>query len=200
MDVHDPKNRHVNGPEAFLVTLLGEFRDAQKRFEHIYRKVSKLITPPLEFMLDYEIRDRLLFEDEHFTYTRRYLWAYQTMGLMNESIKSMVDAYEHMFTEDMWAGTHSTIWPLLDQVSPRNVYFKKRTAALRIKFEAAMRNLKKQMMENDERRKDIQGLKDDLFTGTSIQESRRTSSIPNSPSSRVVTSKRLRLYQSSSCR
>lgn len=32
-DVHDTSKHYVNGPEAFMVTLLGEFRDAQRRFE-----------------------------------------------------------------------------------------------------------------------------------------------------------------------
>jgi len=90
MDVHDASKRYVNGPEAFLVTLLGEFKDAQKRLEEIYKAVTKLVMPPLEFMFDSDIRDGLLFEDTNFTYTRRYFWAYHTLGLMNERISSMV--------------------------------------------------------------------------------------------------------------
>ena len=74
MDVHDATHHYVNGPEAFLVTLLGEYKDAQKRFEHVYREISDLIMPPLEFMFDSDIRDRLLFEDEFFTMSRRYFW------------------------------------------------------------------------------------------------------------------------------
>lgn len=74
MDVHDATQHYVNGPEAFMVTLLGEYRDARKRFEHVYREISDLIMPPLEFMFDSDIRDRLLFEDEFFTMSRRYFW------------------------------------------------------------------------------------------------------------------------------
>jgi hypothetical protein len=37
MDVHDTTRHYVNGVEAFLVTVLGEFRDAQKRFEKVYK-------------------------------------------------------------------------------------------------------------------------------------------------------------------
>ncbi|KAI6819549.1 hypothetical protein KC342_g14008 [Hortaea werneckii] len=156
MDVHDATHHYVNGPEAFLVTLLGEYKDAQKRFEHVYREISDLIMPPLEFMFDSDIRDRLLFEDEFFTMSRRYFWAYQTLGLMNESIISMIDAYEH-------------------QNSPRNRFYKeKKMAPLRAKFDAEMDNLRKLVAKNDLRREKITGLKEDLFTGTSIQESRKS--------------------------
>ena len=47
MDSHDSTKHYVNGPEAFLTTLLAEFKDAQKRFEDIYDRISKLVTPPV---------------------------------------------------------------------------------------------------------------------------------------------------------
>lgn len=47
MDSHDSTKHYVNGPEAFLHTLLAEFKDAEKRFEEIYNKITKLITPPV---------------------------------------------------------------------------------------------------------------------------------------------------------
>ncbi len=47
MDIHDSTTDYVNGPEAFLTTLLAEFKDAQKRFEDLYARISKLVTPPV---------------------------------------------------------------------------------------------------------------------------------------------------------
>jgi len=92
IDIHDPSKNYVNGVEAFLVTLLGEFRDAQTRFEEIYRRITKLVTPPLDFMFDHAVRDKLLLKDSDFTNSRRYFWAYQTLGIVNESIRCMIDA------------------------------------------------------------------------------------------------------------
>ncbi|KAK5717292.1 hypothetical protein LTR15_009185 [Elasticomyces elasticus] len=174
LDVHDSTKHFVNGPEAFLATVLGELRDAQKRFEEIYKAITSLIMPPLEFMFDSDIRDRLLFEDKHFTYSRRYFWAYQTLGLMNDSIRAMIDAVEDTFTEHVWQGTHKTLWPLLESESARNLYFKKRLTSLRAKFETEVQNLRKQIDENEQRRREIRGLKEELFTGTSVQESRKS--------------------------
>lgn len=56
--------RYLNGPEAFLHALLTEYRDARKRYEEIYNRISRLITPPLDFVFDAEMRDQRLFEDE----------------------------------------------------------------------------------------------------------------------------------------
>ena len=47
MDSHDSTKHYVNGPDAFLHTLLAEFRDAGKRFEEINVRIGKLITPPV---------------------------------------------------------------------------------------------------------------------------------------------------------
>ncbi|TVY80629.1 hypothetical protein LSUE1_G003971, partial [Lachnellula suecica] len=174
MDSHDSTKHYVNGPEAFLHTLLAEFKDAEKRFEDIYNKISKLITPPPDFMFNGDLRDKLLFEDEEFTYSRRYFWAYQTLGIMNNGIKAIIDAYEDTFTDDVWDGKHKTLWPMLEPDSDRNVYWKKRMAHLRKDFEREVKQLGKLYEENDDRRKEIRTLRDQLFSGTSVLESRKS--------------------------
>ncbi|ETS86727.1 hypothetical protein PFICI_00555 [Pestalotiopsis fici W106-1] len=174
LDVHDSTKHYVNGVEAFMVTILGEFKDAQRRFEGIYHKISRLITPPLDFMFNEDVREKLLFEDADFTFTRRYFWAAQTLGIVNESIKAMIDAYEDNFTEEVWLGTHKTLWLLEEQDSPRNLYFRKKMSTLRAKFETQMRSLGKLIVEIDARRNEIRTLREELFVGTSIQESRKS--------------------------
>jgi hypothetical protein len=47
MDSHDSTKHYVNGPEAFLHTLLAEFKDAEKRYGDIYTRITKLVTPPV---------------------------------------------------------------------------------------------------------------------------------------------------------
>lgn len=45
MDSHDSTKHYVNGPEAFLHTLLAELKDAEKRFRDINTSITKLVTP-----------------------------------------------------------------------------------------------------------------------------------------------------------
>lgn len=104
-DVHDSTRHYVNGVEAFIVSVLGEFVDAEARFEAIYHEISRLVTPPLDFMFNAAVREKLLFEDTDFTYVRRYFWGSQTLGIIKNSIKAMVDAYEDNFTDEVWNGT-----------------------------------------------------------------------------------------------
>ncbi|KAM3416377.1 hypothetical protein BST61_g7976 [Cercospora zeina] len=173
-DVHDATKHYVNGVEAFLITLLGEFRDALVRFEEITVAITRITRPPENFIFNLEDRDKLQFEDEHYTYTRRYFWASQTLGIINDSIKSMVDAYEDTFTDDVWEGKHKTTWPILDETSPRSIYYRTRMDALRKKFEREISRFKVLMEEVREHRKNIVALREELFAGTSIQESRNS--------------------------
>jgi hypothetical protein len=174
VDVHDSTKHYVNGVEAFIATVLGEFKDARRRFEMITKEITKLVIPPLDFMFDADIREQLLFEDSQFTYTRRYFWAAQTLGIIGDSIKSMISAYGDSFTEEIWTGAHKSLWLLEDKESARNVYFLRKMAALRQKFETQVESLRELIMDIDARRAEIKNLREELFVGTSIQESRRS--------------------------
>lgn len=47
VDSHDSTKHYVNGPEAFLVTLKAEFKDAQKRLLKVFERISELVRPPV---------------------------------------------------------------------------------------------------------------------------------------------------------
>lgn len=173
-DAHDSSKHYVNGPEAFLATVLMEFRDARKRYEEIYKQITKMITPPPDFIFDEDQRDKRLFEDANFTYTRGYFWAHQTLGSINDSIKAMIDAYEDTFTDEVWEGKHKSIWPLLDEALPRNDHFRRKLYLLRKEFEREVKHLEAQIKENNDRRLEIRDLRDQLFSGTSVLESRKS--------------------------
>lgn len=125
-------------------------------------------------MFNSKLRDKLLFEDPSFTYSRRYFWAYQTLGIMNQGIKAMIAAYRNSFTDDVWEGQNKFIWPILDSDSPKSMYFKKKMRKVREEFEKEIRGLEDVLEENDERRKEIRTLRDQLFSGTSVLESRKS--------------------------
>lgn len=127
-----------------------------------------------DFMFDGKLRDKLLFEDPDFTYSRRYFWAYQTLGIMMNSIRGIVDAYQQTFTDEFWEGKHRSLWPMLEQDSPRNDYWRKRMASLKKDFDRQIKSLMKVFDDNDDRRKEIRTLRDQLFSGTSVLESRKS--------------------------
>ncbi|KAF1954952.1 hypothetical protein CC80DRAFT_493338 [Byssothecium circinans] len=172
-DTFESGHRYLNGPEAFLYALITEYKDARKRYEEIYKRITSLITPALGFLFDADLRDQRLFEDRKFTWTRRYFYAHQTLGSVNDSIKSMIDAFEDTFTDEVWEGKSKTLWPLFEE-SPRNDHWKRRLRVLRLQFEREMKELRILQRENNERRREIESLQEHLFSGTSIQESRKS--------------------------
>lgn len=174
VDSHDSTKHYLNGPEAFLVTLRAEFRDARKRLYAVYDSISELVEPPANFMFHQATRDRLLFEDENFTYSRRYFWAYQSLGIMNQDIHEMVTTYRETFKESVWDGSNKIIWPGAATTSSRHAAWRKRMNVLRKDLEHEMTKLTEIEALNDQKMKEVKGLRDNLFSGTSVYESRQS--------------------------
>jgi hypothetical protein len=124
-------------------------------------------------MFDPKLRDKLLFEDKHFTYIRRYFWAYNTLAVVNTGIKSMIAAYIDTFTDSFWAGTHPILWPHHAADSPDGVAYRKHMAKLRCELDKVVQELTEVLKRNERTRKEIENLRDQLFSGSSIKESRR---------------------------
>lgn len=124
-------------------------------------------------MFDPRLRDKLLFEDKHFTYIRRYFWAFNTLAVVNNGIKAMIDAYVDNFDDNFWAGSHSVLWPHEAPDSPEGIAYRERMAALRTELEKVVRDLGEVQKRNERTRKEIENLRDQLFSGSSIKESRR---------------------------
>jgi len=138
--------------------------------------VTKLITPGLDILFDESLRDRRLFEDANFTFTRRYFWANQTLGIMNDSLKAIIDTFEDQFPEDVWDAKSRTIWPLPpgEDESPRSEFWKKRLRSYQRSFQRELERMRLQIEENEGRRREIVSLRDQLFSGTSVLESRKS--------------------------
>ncbi len=124
-------------------------------------------------MFDVKLRDDLLFEDADFTYSRRYFWAYNTLGVINGGIKAMMSAYTDTFTDDFWAGRHQVIWPLRDPDSAESVAYLHKMDDHRREMVRAVADLRAVMDRNDATRKEIGNLREQLFSGSSVRESRR---------------------------
>jgi len=125
-------------------------------------------------MFKQSVRDRLLFEDDDFTYSRRYFWAHQTLGIMNEDIQEMITAYRHCFKERVWNGSDKIVWPGDETTSSRYANWRKRMRYLRQDIEYELLQLEKIIAKNQVKMREIKGLRDNLFSGTSVLESRRS--------------------------
>lgn len=125
-------------------------------------------------MFDSKLRDKLLFEDQDFTYSRRYFWAYNSLGVINDGIKSMRSAYLENFKDDFWAGDHETIWPYPypEDLQEKSNY-QKLMSTVRYDLERAIMDLETMYNKNERTRAEIGSLREQLFSGSSVRESRR---------------------------
>jgi hypothetical protein len=183
---NDDARSYCNGPYAFLDSLVIEYRDAVKRNLALNARIAKLIHPPDRFMFDRGIRDELLFEDQHFTYSRRYFWAYNTLGVINEGIAEMIAAYEATFTPDFWAGNQVTLFPFPRHGTPEFHLYLEALAPLRRALDEAIAGLKRARKKNTDTRHEIKVLREQLFSGSSVKESRRA--IEQGDNIKVLTS------------
>jgi Mg2+ and Co2+ transporter CorA len=124
-------------------------------------------------MFDSRLRDKLLFEDKDFTYSRRYFWAYNTLGVINDGIKSMRSAYIDTFTKDFWAGRHPTLWPHPCPDTAEGRLYNDRMEVVRHELESAVGDLAEMYEKNEKTRTEIRSLREQLFSGSSVKESRR---------------------------
>ena len=165
------RKRYMNGPEAFLVTIRIEFKDAQKRFMEIQRRISNLVSASSDFMFRRSVRDRLFFDDANFSYLRKFFWAFQALSTMNDIIYEMRTTYQQTFDDDFWEGTNYIHWSV--GPSTRQLVWRKRMKAFRLGIEKEIHGLEDIIRVNDEKLKEISALRQNLFSGTSVMEGRK---------------------------
>lgn len=124
-------------------------------------------------MFDVKLRDKLLFEDADFTFSRRYFWAYNSLGVINDGIKSMISVYTDTFTPEFWAGRDRTLWPHPDPESVEGRNYLAQLGTLRQELEQVIEDLKQVFKANELVRQEIVSLREQLFSGSSVKESRR---------------------------
>lgn len=177
VDAHETNHHYCNGPDAFLAAVLSEYRDAVKRFKEVHKSIQNVATPPNKSIFDSDLRDELLFENDKYTYSRRYFWASQTLGLMSNEIKAMISAYNETFTDEFWSGEHKTLFPGTKDQSSRYSNWRRKLLYTRKQFEKEVGQLEDVLEIFRQQQKEVRGLREWLFSGTSVLESREAVSM-----------------------
>jgi exonuclease VII small subunit len=156
---------------------LSEYKDAIKRFKVVHKRIQALAMPPNRSIFDSSLRDELLFENNKFTYSRRYFWASQTLGLLSNEIKDITVAYNDTFTDEFWTGEHKTLFPGTKDQSPRYNNWRKKLTHTRRLFEKEIAQLEEVFRIFQDLQKQIKNCREWLFSGTSVLESREAVSM-----------------------
>ena len=90
---------------------------------------------------------------------------------MNEDIHDIINNYYQSFTPRVWDGTHKIVWPS-NVEDARQKAWKNRLKTHRMKLEETIADLKAVKSANEDTMKTIKNLRENLFSGTSVKESR----------------------------
>ncbi|KAJ4387895.1 hypothetical protein N0V93_008498 [Gnomoniopsis smithogilvyi] len=161
-----------NGPYALLHCLNTEYQNAARRFQTLNESIAKLVLPSTDFIFDVKLRDKLLFEDADYTFSRRYFWAFNCLAMINDSIRSMINAYTGTFSDKFWLGKDQNLWPHPDPQSPEGRNYLRQLSRLRHGLEWSIDDLRVLIKSNDQLRHQIESLRDQLYSGSSVKENR----------------------------
>lgn len=125
-----------------------------------------------DFIFDLQLRDKLLFEDADYTFSRRYFWAFNCLAMINDSIKSMITAYTGTFSDKFWLGKDPNLWPHPDPESLEGRNYLRQLVRLRDGIESSIDNLRELIKSNDHLRQQIESFRDQLYSGSSVKENR----------------------------
>lgn len=116
-------------------------------------------------------------KNETYTRCQKYFWAYQTLRVMNESIRKLLDEFHNTFTADFWEGKQKTLWPILeDEKIQRSYQWKRCLSSLKRSFDSTSHRLEKIIELNDTSRMEIKDLREHLFHVLSIVQRQHLSS------------------------
>ena len=126
----------------------------------------------MNLVFDSKLRDKLLFENSNYTLSRRYFWAYQVLKLMDKEIEDMITAYAQSLTDAVWKGEHKYIWPGVAEMGPKFRAWRQRMLSIRNDFEFEITQLQTLRHSNGRLQDSIDALRNQLFTGLALEESK----------------------------
>lgn len=174
VDTHIHGGNYCNGPDAFLSSVLSEYRDAVTRFKAIQKYIQKRVVRPKRALVDRILRDQLLFETEQFKNTRDYFWASQTLEVVADEIREMIETYQETFTDEFWSGEHKTLFPGTRDRSARYAYWRKKWLHTRKHFGKEIAQLEEIVTALQRLEKQMKSRWEWIFSGTSIKEAKTT--------------------------
>lgn len=124
------------------------------------------------FIFDNKLRDKLLFEDAVFTFSRRYFWAYNSLTTINDSMWVMIGTYHDTFTSDFWLGRHPTLWPHPDPDSTEGRNYLAQLSHLRGELDGAAGGLRALIRANEQLKQKIDVFREQVYSGSSVRENR----------------------------
>lgn len=92
--------------------------------------------------------------------------------MINDSIRSMINAYTGTFSDRFWLGKDPNLWPHPDPDSPEGRNYLRQLGRVRHGLELSIEDLRALIKSNDQLRQQIESLREQLYSGSSVKENR----------------------------
>ena len=125
----------VNGPHAFLLTVLAEYRDAAKRFSFLQEALVSLVSPVGTGLFDDEN-----VEDYHKLFSKAHFGTYRILAVLCDDIERLIGQYRQNLTKPVWLGTDEILWPR-DRSASRHADLDQPMLKLELQFELVIKEL-----------------------------------------------------------
>ncbi|KAI9795065.1 MAG: hypothetical protein M1816_000087 [Peltula sp. TS41687] len=167
------KDHYVDGHEAFLSALELEIHDACEGVGLASRMIGYVAMPPKDFLFSEQTRDHLLFEDNSFSLSRKYFWAFQASRAINHSIESIIHEWKRYRkrTIDEGVGWTTHMAMTSDQTTTASEHRRRITQVVG-RIEDKISELEELLEFNRKRQDEIIASRDGLFSASQVIESR----------------------------
>lgn len=91
---------------------------------------------------------------------------------MDKEIEDMISAYGQSLTDKVWKGEHKYIWPGVAETSPKFHAWRQKMQSIRKEIDYEISQLQSVRSWNSRLQGDIDALRNQLFTGLAVDESR----------------------------
>lgn len=92
--------------------------------------------------------------------------------MLNDSIRSMINAYTRTFSDKFWRGKDTNLWPHPHPESEEGRNYLRRLGHLRHELEWSIDELRALIRSNEQLRQQIESLREQLYSGSSVKENR----------------------------
>ncbi|KAF1971535.1 hypothetical protein BU23DRAFT_175457 [Bimuria novae-zelandiae CBS 107.79] len=160
--------RFANSAEAWAWAIWNEHNLAYDEMYNLFSNISDKVSPPKDFMYNLNHIDKLIFDDENYTKSKLYFWAYQSLEIIQSKVMTIIRR---------WIQYRPHLEPTqLGRVGKRGrmALHIARMQRLIDDMDACIEDFRDFVKDCKAKQHEIAALRDGLFNGSAVLESRNS--------------------------
>ncbi|KAF2492963.1 hypothetical protein BU16DRAFT_564265 [Lophium mytilinum] len=162
--------RLANASEAWIWVIAAEHKYVYDHMMSLFQKISAKVSPPRDFMFNLDYIEELLFDDENYTKSELYFWAHQSLEMIQGTLKEIIEQW------DMYSSNTDLFdFRKESQRSEKAKHYAARMEQVSKGMEDLIKKFRGLIEDCKSKQKAIAALRDGLFNGSAVLESRNSS-------------------------